>query len=120
MALLDYDKTRKLSGEYVLLTQAPVRWQILSHPLFTKVIGHTLVRSSQTFTFHFLILWENKFVEMWLGAVNYFMFWSISQLFNVAKEGRGGASIHTQPVLSYHHSVRVWAVTPFKCLINMS
>ncbi len=37
VALLDNDKTRKLSGQYVLLTRRPVRWQILSHPLFKKV-----------------------------------------------------------------------------------
>jgi hypothetical protein len=38
VALLDNDKTRKLSGQYVLLTRRPVRWQILSHPLFKKVL----------------------------------------------------------------------------------
>jgi hypothetical protein len=37
VALLDNDKTRKLSGQYVLLTRSPVRWHILSHPLFKKV-----------------------------------------------------------------------------------
>jgi hypothetical protein len=39
VALLDNDKTRKLSGQYVLLTRRPVRWQILSHPLFKKVLS---------------------------------------------------------------------------------
>ena len=35
--LLDYDTARKLSGEYILLTQQPLHWQILTHPLFNKV-----------------------------------------------------------------------------------
>jgi hypothetical protein len=37
VAVLDYDRTRKLSGEYILLTDRTHSSHLLNHPLFDRV-----------------------------------------------------------------------------------